>query len=457
MVAPERIHEPGPGAPRQGRYVLYWMQQAQRAFDNAALDHAVVRANALRIPVVVVFGLTADYPEANLRHYAFLLEGLAETAGDLKERGIAFVPLLRQPPEAALSLAGEAALLVCDRGYLRHQRRWREQVAVEAPCPVTEVETEAVVPVETASDKAETAARTLRPKIRRLREQFLAARESVEPLVTDRPSGMEGDFRVEQAADVLDRLPLDRSVPPVSDLRGGYGEARRHLGQFIRDHLRGYADRSSDPVAEATSHLSPYLHFGQIGPIEVARAIQGAEADEGDREAYLEQFIVRRELTFNHAWFNADYDRYAGLPAWARETLRHHAADPRDPCYGPEQLEQAQTGDPYWNAAMTDMRTRGFMPNYMRMYWGKKVLEWMADPETAFATLLALNNKYFLDGRDPSSYANVAWCFGLHDRGWPERPVFGKVRYMNARGLRRKFAIDTYVRRVLDKADSEGA
>ncbi|HKJ87621.1 MAG TPA: deoxyribodipyrimidine photolyase, partial [Gammaproteobacteria bacterium] len=197
------------------------------------------------------------------------------------------------------------------------------------------------------------------------------------------------------------------------------------------------------------------LHFGQIGALEAARAVHQAGAPEGDREAFLEQLIVRRELAFNHAWFNPDYDRYAGLPAWARRTLADHAGDPRRPCYGPERLEAAETGDPYWNAAMTDMRERGFLPNYLRMYWGKKILEWVAGPEEAFFTVLSLNNRYFLDGRDANAYANVGWCFGLHDRGWPERPVFGKVRYMNARGLRRKFPIDRYVQRVLGDVPEE--
>ncbi|MFP4559770.1 MAG: deoxyribodipyrimidine photo-lyase [Thiohalorhabdus sp.] len=455
MVAPDRIQDLRPGPPRPGRYVLYWMQQAQRASDNPALDLAVHRANELCLPVVVAFGLTADYPEANLRHYAFMVQGLAEVGAHLRRRGIAFLPSHDAPPQAALRLAEGAALLVCDRGYLRHQRQWRREVADRAPCPVVEVETEVVVPVEIASPKAETAARTLRPRIARRREEFLAEPPAEEPNVSARPLGLRGDFNPEDGETILRDLPLDPSVAPVSAFQGGCREAHHRLDRFLRERLPGYARRSSDPVAEATSHLSPYLHFGQIGVREVARAVQGADAPAEDREAFLEQLIVRRELACNHVWYRPDYDAYTGLPDWARRTLAEHADDPRDPCYSRETLEAAETADPYWNAAMTDLRTRGFMPNYMRMYWGKKVLEWTADPQTAFATLLALNNRYFLDGRDPNAFANVAWCFGLHDRGWPERPVFGKVRYMNARGLRRKFPIEDYVRRVWDNSEPE--
>ncbi|HKJ89325.1 MAG TPA: deoxyribodipyrimidine photo-lyase, partial [Gammaproteobacteria bacterium] len=215
MPADERLHVLRSGQPGPGRYVLYWMQQAQRADANPALDFAVSRANDLGLPVVVSFGLTADYPEANHRHYAFMLEGLAEVADRLHRRGVAFVPLYDRPPRAALRLTGDAALLVCDRGYLRHQRLWRDEVAAHAPCPVTEVETEVVVPVEAASDKAETAARTLRPRILRVRDRFLAGPAPVEARVKARDLDLEADFDPRHGPAVLDALPLDRSVPPV--------------------------------------------------------------------------------------------------------------------------------------------------------------------------------------------------------------------------------------------------
>jgi deoxyribodipyrimidine photo-lyase len=448
-VAPERVFWRTERGLAEGRYVLYWMQQAQRSRDNPALDAAVAAANRRGLPVVVAFGVTADFPEANARHFAFMLEGLAEVAAHCRDRGIAFLLREGAPPAVALTLAREAALLVCDRGYLRLQRQWRERVAAEAPCPVVEVETDAVVPVEVASDKAETAARTLRPKILRQRDHFLTPPESPEPAVPADHLGLAGELDPEAPEAILRGLPVDHTVPPVSVFRGGYSRAREHLATFLHQGLPRYRERGADPVADASSHLSPYLHFGQIAPTEVARAVQAADAPQEEREGFLEQLIVRRELAINHVWYRPDhYDAYTGLPDWARRTLAEHAADPRDPCYSRETLEAAETADPYWNAAMTDMRTRGFLPNYLRMYWGKKILEWSATPEEGFATALALNNKYFLDGRDANAFANVAWCFGLHDRGWPERAVFGKVRYMNAAGLKRKFRIDEYVAAV---------
>ena len=449
MVRPERLHHWRTGPEGRGRYVLYWMQQAQRARGNPALTQAIHRANTLGLPVVVAFGLTADYPGANARHFSFMLEGLAGVAAHLEARGAAFVPRFGDPAEVALALAGDAALLVCDRGYLRHQRAWRRWVVAEAPCPVTEVETEAVVPVELASRRAETAARTLRPKIRAHLDTLPEDPDEPEPRIAAAALGLAGDFEPARPRDALRHLAADRSVSPVVATPGGYTEARARLERFLSGGLAGYAERGNDPVRDATSHLSPSLHFGQIGACEIYRAVAESRAPRADREAYLEQLVVRRELALNHCWYRPDtYDRYDCLPDWAQRTLADHAGDPRDPAYSPGQLEAAETHDPYWNAAMLDMRENGFMPNYLRMYWGKKVLEWTPSPREAFATLAHLNDKYFLDGRDPNGYANVAWCFGLHDRGWPERAVFGKVRYMNAAGLRRKFRIDDYVERI---------
>ena len=221
------------------------------------------------------------------------------------------------------------------------------------------------------------------------------------------------------------------------------------MGRFFRWHLPGYADARNDPADPQCSTLSPYLHFGQISPVEVARKAQRATgASDSDKAAFLEELIVRRELAVNFVHYHAHYDRFQCLPDWAQKTLADHAGDERPVRYSRADLERAGTEDEYWNAAMTEMLKTGYMHNYMRMYWGKKILEWSDTPETAFSTALYLNNKYFLDGRDPNSYANVAWIFGLHDRPWQERPIYGKVRYMNASGLERKFDIQEYCRWV---------
>ncbi|NNE84355.1 MAG: deoxyribodipyrimidine photolyase [Alphaproteobacteria bacterium] len=439
-----------------GRYVLYWMQQSQRAAFNHALEYAARQANEHDQGLIVGFGLTDDYPEANERHYAFMLEGLAEVREALHERGIKFVVRRGAPDGVALDLAKEATLVVCDRGFLRHQRRWRDRVAAEAEKAVIQVESDVVVPVETVSDKAEYAARTIRPKINKHRPNFLS---DLTPTKLRTPSlGLHviGDIDVRNVDHVLGELALDRSVGRVQRFRGGTSEARAHVRKFLQTALAGYDDARNDPADPQCSNLSPYLHFGQISPVEVARKVEAAKSGtNADRAAYLEELIVRRELAINFVQFQPDYDSFACLPDWARKTLSEHESDERPLRYTRAQLENAETEDAYWNAAMREMLLTGYMHNYMRMYWGKKILEWCNTPQYAYATALYLNNKYFLDGRDPNSFANVAWLFGLHDRPWQERPVFGKVRSMTASGLERKFDIEAYVRWVQKISDDD--
>ncbi|MDE2209397.1 MAG: hypothetical protein KGJ99_06715 [Betaproteobacteria bacterium] len=274
-----------------------------------------------------------------------------------------------------------AALVVCDRGYLRHQKAWRSQVAKSA----------------------------------------------------------------------------GRRLAPVARFRGGGAEARRRLRAFLGEGLSRYAAERGEPARAQVSFLAAYLHFGQISPVEIALEVAGVDADPDGRADYLEELIVRRELAINFVEYEPDYDRYDCLPRWARDTLDRHRRDPRPHRYDAGELAAAATHDRYWNAAMREMRDTGYMHNHMRMYWGKKILEWSAKPEDAFATALALNNRYFLDGRDPNSYANVGWCFGLHDRPWPERPIFGTVRSMTQGGLVRKIDADAYVASVDGLVAAEGA
>jgi deoxyribodipyrimidine photo-lyase len=441
---------------RRGRYVLYWMQQSQRASCNPALEYAIEAANREGLPVLVAFGLMDDYPEANLRHYRFLLEGLHEVAATLVERRIRFVVRRGAPNDVAVALGADAALVVCDRGYLRHQKAWRGDVALRLPCALVQVEGDAVVPLEVASHKAEAAARTLRPKLHKVWHEYLRPLKDAAVGAPSLGLHIESTVDLSDIDGVLDGLKLDRSVAPVARFRGSTSEARRRVQEFAEARLDAYADRRSEPAAFHCSQLSPYLHFGQISPVEIALAVRDAkQGADADRRAYLEELIVRRELAANFVEFEPRYDDYAGLPGWARATLEAHRSDRRQHIYTRDQLENARTHDRHWNAAMREMRETGYMHNYMRMYWGKKILEWSAEPEAAFRTILHLNNKYFLDGRDANSYANVAWIFGAHDRPWPERSVFGKVRYMNAQGLERKFDMAAYRRAVDDLVEAE--
>ncbi|MBV8938117.1 MAG: deoxyribodipyrimidine photolyase, partial [Alphaproteobacteria bacterium] len=247
---------------------------------------------------------------------------------------------------------------------------------------------------------------------------------------------------------LLAKLNIDRSAPPVGNIRGGYREAKRRVDEFATRRLQRYVAARAHPGEAEVSTLSPYLHFGQISPVEVGVAARDAKAPDENSASFLEELIVRRELAMNFVHTTPNYGQYDCLPEWARQALAAHRRDRREHLYGWDQLAGANTHDPYWNAAMREMLLTGYMHNYMRMYWGKKVLEWSPSPEEGYAALLRLNNMFFLDGRDANSYANVGWVFGLHDRPWPERPIFGKVRSMTASGLRRKTDIDDYVRQI---------
>lgn len=436
-------------APRraEGRYVLYWMQQSQRAGFNPALELAVEEANGLGLPVLVCFGLTG-FPEANARHYAFMLEGLAETRRLLAERGIAFTIRRGQPDEVARGFAADAALVVCDRGYLKIQRTWRHRLIQGLDRRLVQVEGDVVVPVEAVSDKSEYAARTIRPKLHRLWEdhiQPMSARPVRHPWPGRAP---RSDFDLADVAGGLAELKLDQAVGRVTRFAAGETAARGRLATFLGDGIGRYGGERNRPESGAASHMSPYLHFGQISPVEIALAVRAAgRGQPDDKASYLEELIVRRELAMNHAFFEPGYDRYDSLPEWARKTLAAHAGDPRPHLYDRAQFEAAATHDRYWNAAMREMLATGYMHNQLRMYWGKKVLEWSASPEEAFETLLGLNNRWFLDGRDANSFTNVGWIFGLHDRPWGPQPVFGTVRSMGQNTFK-KFDAEAYVRAV---------
>ncbi|MBD3316234.1 MAG: deoxyribodipyrimidine photolyase [Chitinivibrionales bacterium] len=430
---------------RRGNYILYWMQQSQREAWNDALEYAVAEANSRKKPILVAFALTESFPEANARHYVFMLEGLVGVEEALAKRGVGMVVRLGDPRVEIPKLARDAALLICDKGYLRVQRQWRTAVAANVNCPMVEVEGDVVIPVDSASAKEEFSAATLRRKIQPLVSDYLKPLYRIKPK-SDSLGIKLDSFDIGRPRVLVSKLKIDQSVPPVNWLRGGTAQARRKLKYFIARRLDRFDELRNDPSHNYQSQLSPYLHFGQISPREVALAVAGTESP--GKNAFLEELIVRRELAINFVYHNEHYDRYEGIPEWARQTLAAHARDKRAAHYSARELEEARTHDPYWNAAQTEMVVRGKMHGYMRMYWGKKILEWSKTPQEAFSTALFLDNKYFLDGRDPNGYTGVAWCFGKHDHPWTERKVFGKVRYMNDKGLRRKFDMDGYLAKV---------
>ncbi|MBN1130107.1 MAG: deoxyribodipyrimidine photo-lyase [Chitinispirillaceae bacterium] len=446
MVHPARIKHLNDRPPRTGLFVVYWMQQSQRVSCNHALNYAIEQANDLHLPLLVFFCLTGGFPEANLRHYRFMLDGLADTERLLRKHGIRLIVRCGDPAKEVARFSPKAALVVTDRGYLRIQRAWRATAATLLGCPLIQLETDVIVPVEEVSGKEEYTAATIRPKLHRRLAEFFVAHPL--PRIMHTSLSLGGDSLDPGQPDALcSRLRIDRTVSPVTWLMAGETAAHAMLDRFVRDKLDRFATLRNDPAEDFLSNMSPYLHFGQISPYAIAQRV----LDSGSRsaEAYLEELFVRRELAMNFVYYNDRYDSIDSLPAWSRRTLREHSIDEREYRYTLRRLERAQTHDPFWNAAQKEMVVRGKMHGYMRMYWGKKILEWSATPATAYRTALLLNNKYSLDGRDPNGFTGVAWCFGKHDRPWGERAIFGQVRYMNDKGLRRKFDIEAYVDKVL--------
>ncbi|WP_027389681.1 deoxyribodipyrimidine photo-lyase [Chrysiogenes arsenatis] len=429
-----------------GEYVLYWMQAAQRAWQNAALEYALERARVAKLPLIVAFVLNPHFPNANQRHFKFLLEGLADVETGLGERAIPWHLAIGDPIEIIPHLARRAALLVCDCGYLRLQRQWRQTIANALSCEIVEVEGEVVVPVTTAYPKEAYTAAVLRPKIHQLLPHFLLPlHERETPAVV---AGFRPDLPVTTVADAhtqIGKIASLGAIAPIPSIRGGQRAARDKLSAFIATKLDRYATQRNDPNADATSGLSPYLHFGHISPLEIALA--ALDTGSAGTTVFLEELIVRRELAMNMAWYNPKYDSLDALHPWVQENFARHTDDEREMIYTREEWEAATTHDPYWNAAQHQLIRSGTIHGMMRMYWGKKLIEWSTTYQDAFATAVHLNDSYALDGRDPNGYAGILWCFGKHDRPWQRRPVFGTIRYMNAAGLKRKFDAESYVRR----------
>jgi deoxyribodipyrimidine photo-lyase len=443
MIQKERIKALNQKGIKKGAYVLYWMQASQRIEYNHSLEYAILKANELHQPVLVFFGITDQFPEANERHYYFMLEGLKEVKQSLNKRGIQTVILHKSPEAGVLQLAKRASLSVVDRGFLRIQRKWRDSAANRMDCPLIQIESDVIVPVEEASPKEEYAATTIRSKIQKKLRYFLVPLKERDPIVPSLSMDFDS-FDIEDIGKAISKLRIDRSIKKVTSFHGGAKEAQKHLQVFLETKLDRFPEIRNDPTLDYLSHMSPYLHFGQISPLSIALKV--SETGSPGAEAFLEELIVRRELSMNFVFYNEKYDSFEGVPEWAKKTLKAHQKDKRKYTYNLEELETAQTHDPCWNAAQKEMLFKGKMHGYMRMYWGKKIIEWSKTPEEAFRVALHLNNKYELDGRDPNGFTGVAWCFGKHDRPWGERPTFGNVRYMNDKGLKRKFDADEYVK-----------
>jgi len=431
-----------------GDCVVYWMQRAQRGIDNPALDVAVEVANTLRKPVVVFFAPVPFYPHANFRHYRFLNDGILDTASALAKRNIGFV-LRRYPDHSLLKFCDEvkAALVVGDENPLREPEDWRQRATRKLKIPLWTVDADVVVPSKLLQ-KAQYSAHIIRPRLQAELRRFLVASRNPKAIV--RWTKAESLKALDPDADITEGWKLDRSVSPVTNWRGGPTEAHRLLRKFVDTKLRGYGTQRNKPELDHTSRLSPYLHFGHISPITVALAVEKVDAPRSDKEALLNQIITWRELSVNLVRFNPNYDNFECAEPWAHRTLAKHLKDPRPVLYTERQMENAETHDELWNAAQMQMVNSGWMHNYMRMYWGKKILEWTRTPEEAYRVAVHLNDKYELDGRDPNGYAGIAWAIvGKFDRPWFEQPIFGQIRYMSRESTGRKFNSKGYIHQNL--------
>ncbi len=457
LTADPRIAVRRGGRPaHDGTAVVYWMQRAQRAMDNPALETAIRAANTIGKPVVVYFGLVAAVAEANLRHYHFMVEGLRDVAEELAMRGIAFV-VRKSPDHDFVRFCDEIrpAIVIGDENPQRAAERTKRRVATRLRIPFWTVDADVIVPSRLLR-KEHYAARTIRPQIQAHLPTFLRPNRRQVPRHT-----WTAARRLQTLAPdltLLEGFPIDRSVSPVPTCRGGSRAARRVLRRFLAERLAGYAENRNRPECDATSRLSPYLHFGHIGPHTVALAVRNADVPRADREAFLEELIVRRELAVNFVRYNPAYDRLSSAEPWALRTLAAHQADVRPQRYTPRQLEQAETHDELWNAAQRQMVCTGWMHGYLRMYWAKKILEWSESAEAAYQIAVRLNDRYELDGRDPNGYAGIAWAIaGKHDRAWgPERPIYGTIRYMSYASTSRKFNSAAYIKRMKKLDDAGG-
>lgn len=473
---------------QDGDYVLYWMQINRRLHYNFALEYAVAYANKLSLPLVILEGLACDYPWATVRTTTFIMEGMAEHARQLQNTAsVTYIPYPEQRKGSYKKLVADlckrASILISDEYPVFIMRERNEQLQKELKIPFHTIDANGIIPMA-LSEKAPYSAFIFR---RLMQKRFLECWDHPplehplkglknqgwpglsDDIMSKRQTGYDLLMQPKQDFTAFARglSSLNTEIGPV-DIMGTRTAALNRLDEFAGSDLLRYNDDRNDPDLERTSRLSPWLHIGKISVFEVvARAfsmqpagwdIRDARPAGGKRngffgghasiEGFLDEVITWRETGFHFARHTPDYDQFDSLPDWARETLSEHAEDPREYTYSYEELAASQTHDPVWNAAQAQLRAEGRIHNYLRMLWGKKVLQWTPDPQTALAYLIDLNNYYAIDGRDPNSYSGIFWILGRFDRAWgPERQIFGKIRYMTSESARKKVMLENYLKR----------
>lgn len=430
-----------------GKAVLYWMARDKRAADNWALIAAQAHAIKHNLPLIVCFQYTGNYSAANIRQYGFLFGGLEKTKHILHNHNIPFLLIKGNAEDKIPRLINkyDVGALFTDFSPLRVYRKRLEKVIAKTSIPFYQVDAHNIVPIWMASSKQEYGAYTIRPKIFSHLDNYLInfIKLKIHPFDWDQP------YEIFDWDRVYKSLKIDFGVAEVDWLSPGEEAGKLVLNSFIAEKLTDYAEKRNDPNIEQASNLSPYLNFGQIAPQRVVLELKNKSISD-NKDSFLEQCIIRRELSDNFCYYNHNYDSFEGFPLWAQQSHNDHRNDEREYVYHPEQFEHAATHDELWNAAQREMKIKGKMHSYMRMYWAKKILEWSPNPELALQTAIDLNDKYSLDGRDPNGYTGIAWSIGgVHDRPWFERPIYGKIRYMNYNGCRKKFNVKQYISKYI--------
>ncbi len=436
---------------KKAKYVLYWMQMFKRTSHNHALKFAIEQANERKLPLVVYEGLKYYYPWASDRLHTFILEGVEEKRKEFERLGITYVFYLQKdeksPKQTVKKIAQDAAILVTDDFPCFIIPDHKAAIVEKAKIPVYAVDSNGIIPMS-KFEKEEYAAYTIRPKINKILDEYLVPFE--EEKIKNKNTNVKIDcpntkINSKNITELVAECDIDHDVKPSPIYKGGTKNGRKRLKHFLENILPDYDETRNKPEIDGSSRLSSYLHFGFLSPLEIALAVEKADAPKKSKDAFLEELIVRRELSYNFTLQNKNYDSLKALPDWVQETMREHVGDERPEIFSLEELENCETYDKLWNATQREMNITGEVHNYVRMLWGKLVIQWSKTYEEAFAILEHLNNKYCLDGRNPNSYAGILWCFGKHDRPWKEREIFGKMRYMTSKSTGSKFDSKKYI------------
>ena len=426
--------------------ILYWCNREIRSKDNWALLHAANIAEKNKVPLYVVYNLDVGYLGGGLRQHKFKLDGLKVLETNLEKLNIPLFILTKPFVSDITSFIkkNNVGFVVTDFSPLRISKKWVNDLNLKLKIPFVQVDAHNIVPVWVTSQKQEFAAYTIRPKLNRLFPEY----------ISDYPKLKKNKYNKLKNKNNFEKLMkanVDKKVLPVDWIKSGEDEGIKMLKDFIKNRLNNYSKNRNIPPLKQLSNLSPYFHYGMLSPQRAVYEVSKSNAKKEDKDSFIEEAFVRRELSDNYCYYNEYYDSFKGFPDWAKKSLSEHAKDKRDHIYTTKQFETAKTHDDLWNAAQTEMVNKGKMHGYMRMYWAKKILEWTKSPKDALKIAIYLNDKYELDGRDPNGYVGCAWSIGgLHDRAWFERPVFGKIRFMSYNGCKSKFDIKQYIEENLN-------